>query len=309
MDAYGSGFEWRQYSNGELDLNGRHFSIISGGLLIPRFDPSSKVHGPVSIGGVGRLSSNSGRPLYVHTYAPLIVKDEAYLDTMLIVKTGPSNLILNSTGTHRTRELYIHQGVVDLQQGSMSVNEIIIGDGAGKDALWLPANRWNPLYATLGKPNITLRGTPYGPGAEYATYNPDEAILRMGGNTKQTIGTLRIEDRGTIDWVGGEVGKANMLFVDKLEFNNADARLFMRNWYEFEDYLLVKKIGFDHGVLGKIIFDGLWDLPALAVSYDANYYVITPYNSPEPGTYGAILGAVGIGLVAWRKRRRKQATR
>jgi len=28
---------------------------------------------------------------------------------------------------------------------------------------------------------------------------------------------------------------------------------------------------------------------------------------PEPSTYGAILGAVGLGLVAWRKRRAAKA--
>jgi len=298
-------------SNGELNLNGSMLQIGSGGLLIPRFDPSSQAYGPVSITG-NSIITNNGALVYVHTYAPLTVKGAARFVISWgqffgpLIKTGPAELILNSSGEHRIGSLYIHQGVVDLQQGNLYATHIIIGDGAGKDELWLPADRWNPLSLTFSKPNITLRGTPYGPGAEYATYNPDEAILRMGGNTKQTIGTLRIEDRGTIDWVGGEVGKANMLFVDKLEFNNADARLFMRNWYEFEDYLLVKKIGFDHGVLGKIIFDGLWDLPALAVSYDANYYVITPYNSPEPGTYGAILGAVGIGLWTWRRKKRPQ---
>jgi|GEM_PF-521436 len=37
--------------------------------------------------------------------------------------------------------------------------------------------------------------------------------------------------------------------------------------------------------------------------YDSNYWQIVP-RLPEPATYGAIFGAVGLGLAVWRKRRR-----
>jgi len=280
-------------------------TINSGGLLTYTGNNEIRGNGTVT---TGAPATGGIRPLYIHTYGTyggLIFNESARLKVTGLVKTGPAALVFNSTGTHNVGGLYIHQGIVWLNTGTLNAKLIVIGDGAGKDELWLPADRWNPL---AGKPDITLRGTPYGPGAEYASYNPDEAILRMGGNTKQYIGTLRIEDRGTIDWVGGEVGKANMLFVDQLEFS-PNGQLFMRNWYEFEDYLLVKKIGFNFGDLGKIIFDGLWDLPALAVHYDAQYFMITPYNSPEPSTYGAILGAVGVGLWTWRKRKQRLGLR
>jgi len=287
--------------NRHLVLGGHTLTIESGGLLTYTNGNQIRGTGTVTTGGT------IPRPLYIHAYGHLTINQQATLNVLSLVKTGPASLVFNSKGTHSMRELYIHQGKVQINYDSTLnvAGKIVIGDGAGKDILRLPANRWNPI---TGNPDVTLRGTPYGPGAEYFSYNPDEAILQMGGNTKQTIGTLRIEDRGTIDWIGGEVGKANMLFVDKLEFNNKDARLFMRNWYEYEDYLLVKKVGFDFGNLGKIVFDGLWDLPALAVHYDAQYYMITPYNSPEPSTYGAILGAVGIGLWTWRRRRAASGT-
>jgi len=132
----------------------------------------------------------------------------------------------------------------------------------------------------------------------------------MGGNTKQHLGTLRIEERGTIDWVGGKVGQANMLWLDSLEFSSTDARLFMRHWYEFEDYLLIRKTGLaDFSILNQITFEG-YDGPAITRDYDQDYYQITPFlnRMPEPSTYGAILGAVGIGLWTWRKRRKKSVS-
>jgi len=281
-----------------LVLGGHNLTINSGGLLT--YTNGNQIRGSGTL-TTGALAAGGTRPLYMHTYGHLTFNEQAVLSVPRLIKTGPASLNFNSTGTHSVGDFYIHQGTVDLQQGSIAATKIVIGDGAGKDIFKLPANRWNPI---TGKPDVTLRGTPYGPGAEYFSYNPDEAILQMGGNTKQYIGTLRIEDRGTIDWVGGEVGKANMLFVDKLEFIGTDAQLFMRNWYEYEDYLLVKKVGFNFSNLGKIVFDGLWDLPALAVHYDAQYYMITPYNSPEPSTYGAILGGIGLGLWTWQRKRR-----
>jgi len=36
----------------------------------------------------------------------------------------------------------------------------------------------------------------------------------------------------------------------------------------------------------------------------SDYWEIVPWKTPEPATYGAIFGAIGLGLVVWRKRRR-----
>jgi|GEM_PF-2882075 len=48
--------------------------------------------------------------------------------------------------------------------------------------------------------------------------------------------------------------------------------------------------------------------------YDWQYWEITPFGTndvmgfmPEPTTYGAILGTVGLGLVAWRKRTQQRS--
>jgi len=180
--------------------------------------------------------------------------------------------------------------------------------GWRNDILELPANRWNPLITPNPNvfPKITLNGTPY--DSRGPEYGGGQAILRMGGNTKQRLSELRIENRGTIDWVGGEVSKANILYLDKLTFSGPDAILFMRNWYEYEDYLLVKAGGFDLNYLQNIRFEGYEDFPVQWRRYDNEFYQITPFiasKTPEPATTGVLLGSVGIALWMWRKRRRQ----
>jgi len=130
----------------------------------------------------------------------------------------------------------------------------------------------------------------------------------MGGNTKQHLSALHIKDRGTIDWVGGAVSKANILYLDELTFSGTDPILFMRNWYEYEDYLLVRDDGFDLSYLQNIRFEGYENFPVQWRRYDNDYYQITPFildKAPEPATTGAILGTVGLGLWGWQRKRRR----
>jgi len=286
-------------SNAALNLDSFALTLNAGGLLSTTAS---------TLSGTGTVSTSGNRPLYTHIYGgDLTLSGGVQFDVPRLVKTGGGSLTFNTNALHNLGQLHLHQGTVDLQQGRINASHIGIGDGAGKDILILPADRWEPL---ANKPSVTLHGTPYGPGAEYASYNPDEAILRLSGNTKQHLTKLTITDRGTIDWVGGEIATANFLWIDELEFNNADARLFMRNWYDREDYFLVSRTWLNSRteaqrtqLLSQILFDGYQDFPVLAIDYDAAYFQITPFHAPEPATYGAILGTVGIGLVAWRKRK------
>jgi len=286
-------------SNAALNLDSFALTLSAGGLLSTAAS---------TLSGTGTVSTSGNRPLYTHVYGgDLTLSGGVQLDVPRLVKTGGGSLVFNTNALHNLGRLHLHQGTVDLQQGRINASHIVVGDGAGKDILILPADRWEPL---ANNPSVTLHGTPYGPGAEYASYNPDEAILRLGGNTKQHLTKLTITDRGTIDWAGGEIATANFLWIDELEFNNADARLFMRNWYDREDYFLISRTWLNSRteaqrtqLLSQILFDGYQDFPVLAIDYDAAYFQITPFHAPEPATYGAILGAVGIGFFAWRKRK------
>jgi len=319
--------------NGNLILDGYTLTINSGGLLVAQ---DWTMHGA---SGSTLTTGSSDRPLYIHNNGRLTLGksggNDGYVEIkggMDVVKSGTGVLVLNGGhyshplrafegGNHQIGDLYIHQGTVILLDGTISVKDrIYIGDGAGTDKLILPPSTqvWNPIRkAGGGLPSITLRGTPYDPrGPEYGG---DQAILQLGGDgpsygagTKQKLANLHIDGRGTIDFRGGDVGLANTLWIDELTFSSTSDILFIRNWYEYEDLFLVKKVHngveFDQALLPQILFEGYQDYETTLKDYNADYWQITPFGNgvPEPATYGAILGAVGIGLVAWRKKTQRQ---
>jgi len=311
--------------DGNLNLQGHKLTVNSGGLM---FTGNRTISG-----GTGSTITTAvpggeaiRRPLYIHNNGQLTIGGSVALTGgMDMVKTRGGNLVFGSSANHSIGSLTIHQGTVELRgSGNLQIgagdHRIYIGDGAGEDRLILPGGRWNPITkADGGAPSITLRGTPYDPrGPEYGG---DQAILQLGGNggddektygagTKQRLANLHIEGRGTIDWRGGEVGQANILWIDELTISDGGI-LFIRNWYEYEDLFLVKKIHngkeFNDLLLNQIVFEGYQDYYPTLKNYDADYWQITPWGAspaPEPVTTGAILGAVGIGLVIWRRRRR-----
>jgi len=315
-------------TGGTLNLSDKTLTINSGGLLAARPEQGGSNQVIITGSSDARITTampeyddnDQGiigytyRPLYVHVYNDRLSVNAGVSirnGGMDLVKTGPGELRLNSSANHTLGSLYINQGTVNLTQGTLTLGpgntRIYIGDGAGTDILQIRDSTRDQLKKVGGLPSITLHGTPYAPrGPEYGG---DQAILRLGGNTKQRLGNLHIESRGTIDWVGGEVGRANMLWLDSLTFSGPDAILFMRNWYEYEDYLLVRANGFDLSYLQNIRFEGYEDFPVIWRNYDDQYYQITPFGAPEPTTTGAILGAMGIALVAWKRRKQKKSTR
>jgi len=248
----------------------------------------------------------SGITLYIHSYGDTLTLEDkvAFSGSRHLVKTGPGALELDSEATHEVGGVWIYQGVIRLLKGLFSVSdEIIIGDGAGTDRFEIAANLDNPVVKTGGGfPEITLHGNPYGPAA-------DEAVLRFNGNTRQQLSKLHILDRGTVDFIGNNKAAPNILYLDQLTFNDANARLTIRSWNDQADYLLVRKIWGDANVppiLNRIYFEGYgpsrWE-PHYLNGYD-DYWQVTPF--PESSTYGAILGGVGLGLWGWRKRKRAQ---
>jgi len=319
---------------GNLDLDGYRLTINSGGFMTVNTATTTLNSALGSTFTTGFGEGTFRRPLYIHTWNGFTINGDVQIfGWMDVVKSKPGRFTLNSNSilAHQIGNLYIHEGTVDLT-GSSQLEiaqdsrdrhyRIYIGDGAGTDKLILPGGRWDPIIKRGGGlPSITLRGTPYDPrGPEYGG---DQAILQLGGNggadgktygagTKQHLAELRIEGRGTIDFRGGDGGDANILWIDELSFSSTADRLFIRNWYEYEDLLLVRRTYIDGleekdraQLLSQIFFEGYQDYQTTLKAYDAQYWQIYPFGAPEPSTYGAILGAVGLGLVVWRRRKSK----
>jgi len=305
------------WSPSSVQLTGT-LTLSSGGLLSTGAVTASNNRN--SIMGTGTLTTSANRSLYTHVYgAGLDFRDSTrVVGGIDWVKTGPSPLRYASSGTSQIGSLYIHQGTVELNNGSIqtgTTGQVFIGDGAGRDTLVISGGT-NRL---ANRPKVTLRGTPYGRGAEFGA-DEAQATLAITNGATQSLRELHIIDRGTLDFTNGNPAAPNRLFLDLLTFNNASAQLLVRGWHEYEDFLLIKKTAYAVGrwpeLLSQIWFDGYsLDYSLRVKDYNNDYYQITPWGDwavsamPEPSTYGALLGLVGLALWGWRKRTRRLGLR
>jgi len=293
-------------NSGVLNLGDANntLNLLSGGLLSTGANDQIQGIGNVSAFGEDHLHI----PFYVHVHGSSLTVGGAVALSVgagsAIVKTGDGTLRLNGDGvTMSGGELVINQGTVAFEKGlGMNFYTVRIGDGTGTDVLELPANHLNPLE---GEPDIILHGSPYGANPDSGEF--DAAILRFGGGTEQHAYSLHVEGRGTLDFVGGTESAPNMLYLEEFTLEDFETTmLFIRNWEDQRDVLLVRHDAtnialIDAEFLSRINFEG-YDTPAQWVYWSNEYWEIKPF--PEPSTYGAILGAVGFGLVIWRRRRR-----
>jgi len=244
----------------------------------------------------------------IHTYAPLTITGK--LNYNWLVKAGDSTLTLSgSTSNAVGNFFYIPQGTVVL-------------------------NKSNGAQALGGRVRVMQSGVlrveqdnQFHPGTYlelFSSHTNDRATLQFNGaggrGLTQRVDTLAVQ-QGMIDFQGGSVGKPNFLIVEVLrpiwglgrwftELEVGVIDLWIKNWFEFEDYFLIRRG--DAGwlsdmqafILPHITFEG-YGRGARLRDYDSGFYEIVPF--PEPTTYGAILGASGLGLVFWRKRKRRRA--
>jgi len=299
-------------NSGVLNLGDNYatLNLGSGGLLST--GPNDQIQGIGNVSVFGFDFTN--KPLYVHVHgSSLTVGGGIGIfvgPRSSIVKTGAGTLRLNGDDvTMSGQSLVINQGTVAFEQGQGMVFErVVVGDGTGTDVLELPANHTNPIRHPSNRrlPDITLHGTPYSANPDSGEF--DAAILRFGGGTEQHAYSLHVEGRGTLDFVGGTESAPNMLFLDKFTLADFETTmLFIRHWEDQRDLLLVRHDAvniaqIDAEFLSRINFEG-YDAPAQWVYWSDQYWEIKPF--PEPTFYGAILGAVGLGLVIWQRRKRR----
>jgi|GEM_PF-1028099 len=270
------------------------------------------------IQGEGYLNTTAGGTLTINVKNPYVSQNQSsglVIDGVRIrgnlhlIKNGQGVLQLQNSATHQLDSLTINTGGINLVNSLMSVTE----------AITLRANTFLQIYNHIPESNPLLKTGGGLPKLKLIGNANDQAELRLIGAMNGTPGSLHqgleelyIENRGLVDFgTYSSATNSNILYLDQLSFNDADAILTIRNWEASSDYLLVNKSWGDSHIaslLSQIYFEGYgfaqsWETHGL--SDFSGYWKITPF--PEPTTYGAILGTVGLGLVVWRRRRLQSA--
>jgi len=118
----------------------------------------------------------------------------------------------------------------------------------------------------------------------------------------ERIGRLVIDYSGIIDFDAGnnDYHLQRSFYINDLIIN-PHSSLTIFGWQEGRDHLLVKRDSAHlEDALTKMIFKGYDQSNIHLESFDKDYWEISA--TPEPSTYGAILGAAGLILWAWRRK-------
>jgi len=140
--------------------------------------------------------------------------------------------------------------------------------------------------------------------ADYATVTMDSAHLNMHGAGYEKIHKLIVTGNSKILF-GSAVQFLNrrIFLLDELTISYLSS-LEIMGWADGRDHFLVRR--YSSGLnenLSRIKFNGRKEPKAGLRYYDTDYWEIIP-AFPEPSTYGAIFGGLGMGLAFWSRRRR-----
>jgi len=267
--------------------------IVSGGIL-------SANGGYLHLGRV----TTSADLLHIHVASPFVnsqfdVSSEIFGEVGL-VKSGKGRLLLwgEQPNTY-TGTTYVNEGTLALNKaaGANAIEgDVVVGDFSGSDILMIASSDQIADTAT-----VTLRGVWPKQTTKFGGLH--EGILQFNnGNVsagiREAFHRLHVEGRGVLNFIGGEIGQANYLYLNTLTFADSASRLVVNKYVEFTDYILVRRTANVAPILGQIIFTDYG--PARLVHFDENYMRITPF--PEPATYGAIFGLAGLALWGFRKK-------
>lgn len=276
----------------DVNAGGNTLTVASGGLL--------STGATVSIISNGTIRAGTGvTDLVTHSYGAgglqisAVIADNGTAKNL--VKTGDGLLSLTGTAANTfTGTTYVNEGILALNK-TAGVNaiagNIVVGDGRGTDTLRLDNDEQIANTA-----NVTLYGSAQG-GQATLTFNGSG-----GQGVTETFANLTIDGKSVIDFAGGNVCDANFLYLDDLLMSSPDSMLYIRNWIDFTDFLLVRNTSDVASVFSQIHFEG-YGPGAYWESYDENYFRVTPV--PEPSTYGAILIGTGVLAFGWRRWRQR----
>jgi len=294
-------------------INSDTLTIHSGGIL-KRMGAD-----PATFKTLKEIKTPAGVNLVVHNHSDgaLTLEGKLNIGGGGLVKAGKGALILKGasayvgTANTITGLSYLNEGPVYLDydgllSGAVAISgRILVGFGAAAPGQLIVAR--NEQIADTA--TVVLDGVATSDGG-LSRHIP---VFQIGNALRvvEHIHALRIEGNGIVRFSGAAGRATNQLFLKDLQIPtipNANGSLFVQNWVENVTYLIVSRTAPNvMAVLNRIRFQG-WAPGAKLWDYDANNWQIVPMGAPEPATYGAILGALGLGLVVWRKRRQRRAS-
>jgi len=251
-----------------------NFFINSGGLIL---DSSIRAV------GLTNIVTPTGVPLYVNTPSTNYWTTLS-VSSALVIKDGPGILYV-----YNIPNLIIREGTVYPNNGGFGINPTIVSNN--KNARFVAGTMSSP---TTSSREVKLVGNL---DSQY------EAKYQLGELSGITTGLFRltVEGHGVLDFGPAD----STIFIRELLID-AGSILTVRSWLDQASYFLVHRNSPNlQALLERINFQG-YGLGAATRDYSATYWEIVPLSMmPEPTTYGAIFGVMGLGLWAWRRRVRK----
>jgi len=218
-----------------------------------------------------------------------------------VIKNGHHTLVFDGTESNTyTGTTYIYEGSLYLMKspGAKAVGNVVVGDRGHSVKLLIGKSHQIEDSAT-----VTLYG---GRGQNISA---TLSLGEYGVPVHEYFDTLKAEGNSVIGFynISHPAGSTNKLMIRELIIDDGNfSRLSVKGWREYADFFLVSRL-FAPGaaILAKINFQG-WADGAKLRYYDNTYWEIVPLGTsgapvPEPAVYGAILGAVGLGVWTWRR--------
>jgi len=279
-------------------LNGKpHTLTVGDGGITAYIDES-----PVGIGGSGALTSST-------RFLDISVRSKLGASNYIEINTEISDNPTNRVNLRMLRYAGMGQGIISLGgdknntfTGSTEIyginNRIILNKEKGAIAIRGDIFINDSARLTIRRDNQISSGSIV--SLKNATFEFEDNYLDGKFTKRESFNRLVIEGTSFIQFSHQGLSDSRFLYLEDLYIADG-GKLTIQGWREGCHFLLVRKTSRNlDDVLKKIEFEGYFQGRTHKEDYNRDYWSIS--GMPEPSTYGALFGALGFGLVVWRKR-------
>jgi len=274
-------------------LGGHKLTLDAGGIEVNSYTPAPTVHGGI------------------------VTSTESFLKVRSLGTgpTAPGSLYIDSVIANSSHAVGVRfsggYGILVFEGNQSNTFTGNIEVWGSNNRLYL--NKWDGAVAVRSDILIEKGGLVFHRSDQLLTTSSvtlkDNATLRYQSLSNypitNTFKNLAIEDGGIIHFQHSDLddnfNSSYYLYLDDLIINGS-GRLKVQNWQDERDFILVRKNSQNLAdALTKMEFTGYNPANIHLRDFNSDYWQISAL--PEPATYGAILGTIGLGLVVWRRHR------